>query len=85
MYAYLLVELSKFTILVGNSHALQITLISDSLKVSADEEKVYFVFVFSFEGSNLVVDGIESTMAAAFNGDLTTKQVINIEPENRFR
>ena len=63
---YSLVETAQLLILVRNRHALQILVVSDSLKISADQERVDFVGILRFKLLDVAVDRVELAMAASF-------------------
>ena len=68
--AHLLIKSPQFLVLVGYRHALQILVVSDSLKISADQERVDFVGILRFKLLDVAVDRVELAMAASFYCDL---------------
>lgn len=60
----------QLSVLIRNSHALQILVVSDRLKVTADQERIDLVTISGLELLDVAVDRVELAMAASFYGDL---------------
>lgn len=63
-------KVSELLIFVGNRHALEVAIVSDGLKVAANQQKVNFVVVPSFQRFNMAIYCIKLSMTAALYGDL---------------
>jgi hypothetical protein len=48
------------------------------LEVTADKQEINFVFVSSFEGLDMIVDGVKLAMTAAFNSDFHRSKVSSV-------
>lgn len=75
---HLLVKKPQFFVFVRNCHALQVLMVSYSLEVTTNEEKIDRVLVASFELVDVAVDGIEFAVAASFHCNLLCNDGISI-------
>jgi hypothetical protein len=62
-----LVKPAELSVLLRNSHALQVSMVPDSLKISTYEKQVDFVVVLPLESLNVFVDLVKFTVATALN------------------
>lgn len=67
--AHLLIEPTKGFILMRYCHTLQVSKISDCLKIATNEQQIDFVLVLGFESSNMVINGVKLAMTAPFNSN----------------
>jgi hypothetical protein len=60
----------QLSVLIRYSHTLQILVVSDRLKVTADQKRIDLVTVSGLELLDMAVDRVELAMAASFYGNL---------------
>jgi hypothetical protein len=60
----------QLSVLIRYSHTLQILVVSNRLKVTADQKRIDLVTVSGLELLDMAVDRVELAMAASFYGNL---------------
>jgi hypothetical protein len=68
-----LVEVLNVFILVRNCHALQILVIPDCLKVSANQKQVDLVTISLLQLLNMIVNGVKFAVTTALHCNLLKK------------
>lgn len=68
----LLIEITKLSILLRYSHALQIAVIPNGLEVTTYKQQVDLVVIPVFQRLDLLVDGIKCAVATSFYSNLST-------------
>jgi hypothetical protein len=64
------VEVAHVLVLLGDSHCLEVMVIACGLKITTDQEEIYFVLLLGFQALNVAVDCVKLAVAATFYGDL---------------
>ena len=78
---HILVKLHQLLIFVGNSHTLQILMISYSLEIATYQQEVDFVLFPFLQLPNVIVNGVELSMTTTLDGDLNHRSDLYQTPD----
>jgi len=81
---HILVKLHQLLIFVGNSHTLQILMISYSLEIATYQQEVDFVLFPFLQLPNVIVNGVELSMTTTLDCDLNHRSDLYQTPDNSY-